>query len=451
MAVPFSRRLWSVSTTVAGIMLMAAAIAAFSTWLPYAGREELDNRLAGAMTALLRMGASAAFVGGSILALLYFFRDWPTASKIAEDRTRTGISPGLIPFGVYLAGLPFLFVVAGAPAVQFLSTHRSLWNDAIGGFGLMVPLTESVMTLVLFSSAIAVVGLFFSRSRLFPKAFLTLVAFQLGFVLMAFAAINLGSAGAESLAAMVPTIQEHHTAVRIVARNQTWLFIASAIWATFLILSPRTAAWFAAEPDTWPSARSGLTTVHLPSSVTDVVATEAALAPVAESAPRYAVRANYVAGFFGGALEAVDLNSPAILSATLGPMTGHIQVYSSGRVVKEIVKATRNRYFTPWPAYQVAAAESTPLGGMRKVSRTEWRILDASGREIGSIDQGAVSLGRAKYRAQIGNTPVCTFAWSNVIMPELVLDCSPNAERLLDGRFALACALALFVDVCPSA
>jgi hypothetical protein len=36
-------------------------------------------------------------------------------------------------------------------------------------------------------------------------------------------------------------------------------------------------------------------------------------------------------------------------------------------------------------------------------------------------------------------------------MPELVLDCSSNAERLLDGRMALACALALFVDVCPSA
>jgi hypothetical protein len=88
---------------------------------------------------------------------------------------------------------------------------------------------------------------------------------------------------------------------------------------------------------------------------------------------------------------------------------------------------------------------------MKKISRTEWRILDPSGREIGSIDQGAVSTGRAKYRAHIGNTPVCTFAWSNVLMPELVLDCSPRAERLLDGRMALACALALFVDVCPSA
>src|SRR5574341_591945 len=103
MAASFSRRLWGVSTTVAGIMLMAAAIAAFSTWLPYAGREGLDDRLAAAMTALLRMGASAAFVGGLILGLLYFFRDWPTTAGFADDRTRTGISPGLIPFGLYLA------------------------------------------------------------------------------------------------------------------------------------------------------------------------------------------------------------------------------------------------------------------------------------------------------------------------------------------------------------
>jgi hypothetical protein len=97
------------------------------------------------------------------------------------------------------------------------------------------------------------------------------------------------------------------------------------------------------------------------------------------------------------------------------------------------------------------ASEGERLGGMKKISRAEWRIFDASGREIGSIDQGAVSIGRATYRAHIGSTPVCTFAWSNVLMPQLVLDCSPNAERLLDGRFALACALALFVDVCPSA
>lgn len=170
-----------------------------------------------------------------------------------------------------------------------------------------------------------------------------------------------------------------------------------------------------------------------------------------EGAPRYAVRANYVAGFFGGALEAMDLNSPAVLSATLGPMTGHIQVYSSGRPVREIVKATRNRYFTPWPAYEVATSDRWRLGGVKKISRTGWRILDANLREIGSIDQEAVSTGRAKYRAHIGDTLVCTFAWFNILMPELVLDCSPHAERLMDGRFALACALALFVDVCPSA
>jgi hypothetical protein len=453
MAASIPRRLFGVSSTVAGITLMAAAVAALSTWLPFAGREGLDHGPDAATTALFRLGLSAVFVGGAILAFLYFFRHWPTAQAIPDDNVDgSEMSPALILFGVYLAALPFLFVAAAAPALRFARAHRTLGDDPIGGFVLTVPLFETLMTVGLFIGAVAVVGLFLSKSAAFPKSFIALVGFQLGFVLMAFAAIDLGLAVTDPLASVVPLLQEHHAAVRTVARNQTGLFVASAVWVVFLIVSPRATAAFASQSETWVSPGSPSATIHRPSSLVVEQPGPAALrALMAENAPRYAVRANYVAGFLGGALEAVDLNSPAVLSATLGPMTGHIHLYSSGRVLGEIVKATRNRYFTSWPAYEVAASADEPLGGMKKVSRTEWRIFDPSGREIGSIDQGAVSTGRAKYRAHIGNTPVCTFAWSNVLMPELVLDCSPNAERLLDGRLALACALALFVDVCPSA
>ena len=448
MAASIPRRLFGVSTTVAGITLMAAAVAALSTWLPVAGRVGLDD--AAATTALLRLGLTAAFVGAAILEFLYFFRHWPTAQPTpAANVDGAGVGPALLLFGAYLAALPFLFVAAGAPAIRFVRAHRALASDPIGGFGLMVPMFETLLTIVLFIGAVAVVGLFLSKSAAFPRSFIALVGFQLGFVLMAFATIDVGSAVTDSLASAVPLIQEHQTVVRTVARNQTGLLVASAVWVAFLIMSPGAAASFAARPGTWAPSGS---TIHMPSSsVVEAPGAEATRsAPTAESTHRYMVRANYVAGFLGGALEAVDLNGPAVLSAKLGPMTGHIHVYSSGRVVREIVRATRNRYFTPWPAYEVAS-ESQRLGGMKKVSRTEWRILDATGREVGSIEQGAVSTGRAKYRAHIGHTPVCTFAWSNVLMPELVLDCSPHAERLLDGRFALACALALFVDVCPSA
>jgi hypothetical protein len=360
-----------------------------------------------------------------------------------------GMTPTLILFGVYLAALPFLFVAAAAPAIRFARAQRSLTSDPILGSALTVPMFETLMTVGLFLGAVAVVGLFLSKSSVFPKSFVALAGFQLGFVLMAFAAIDLGLTVTDPVASAVPLIQEHHAAVRTVARNQTGLFVASAVWVLFLIMSPRATAAFSQEAE--PASRDSLASViHLPSSL--VEQGPAVLSrSMTDNAPRYAVRANYVAGFLGGALEAVDLNSPAVLSATLGPMTGHIQVYSSGHALRQIVRATRNRYFTSWPAYEVAASEDERLGGMKKISRTEWRILDPSGREIGSIDQGAVSTGRAKYRAHIGNTPVCTFAWSNVLMPELVLDCSPRAERLLDGRMALACALALFVDVCPSA
>ncbi len=449
MAASISRRLFGVSTTVAGITLMAAAVATISTWLPLVGRDELDN--GAAATALLKMGLTAVVAGTAILALLYFFRHWPSAQVATShkvDRAERG--PALMLFGAYLAALPFLFVGAAAPAIRFAQAHPALGGNPIGEFELMVPMFETLLTVGLFVGAVAIVGLFLSKSAAFPKSFITLVGFQLGFVLMAFAAIDLGSAVTDPFAAAVPLIQDHQMAVRTVARNQTGLLVASAVWVAFLIMSPRTAALFVVQPETWVTP-SRYTTIHMPSGSVVEEPREAAHAMTADNAPRYVVRANYVAGILGGALEAVDLNSPAVLSAKLVPMTGHIQVYSSERAARQIVRATRNRYFTPWPTYEVAASEQERLGGLKKISRADWRIFDANGREIGSIDQGAVSTGRAMYRAHIGSTSVCTFAWSNVLMPQLVLDCSPNAERRLDGRFALACAMALFVDVCPSA
>jgi hypothetical protein len=450
MAALLSRRLFGVSTTVAGLTLMAAAVATISMWFPLVGRESLDK--GAAATALLRMGLTAVVAGGAILAILYFFRHWPSAQLATSYNVdRAEMSPALLLFGAYLAALPFLFVFAAAPAIRFAQAHAALGRDPIVEYGLMVPMFETLLTVGLFVGAVTVVGLFLSKSAAFPKSFITLVGFQLGFVLIAFAAIDLGSAVTDPFAAAVPLIQDHQTAVRTVARNQTGLLVASAVWVAFMIMSPRTAALFVVQPETSASHAPRYNTIHMPSPSVVEEPREAAYVMTADNAPRYAVRANYVAGILGGALEAVDLNGPAMLSAKLVPMTGHIQVYSSERVVRQIVRATRNRYFTPWPAYEVVASEGERLGGMKKISRAEWRIFDASGRDIGSIDQGAVSIGRATYRAHIGSTPVCTFAWSNVLMPQLVLDCSPNAERLLDGRFALACALALFVDVCPSA
>jgi hypothetical protein len=454
MAASVSRRLFGVSTAVAAITLLAGAVAAYGAWLPYAGRAGVDDRLAIVVSAVLRLGASAVFVGGAILVFLYFSRHWPIAQPTVSEAHRPGLSPGLIPFGIYLAALPFLFVTAAGPAIQFVRTNRPLLDDPIGGLGLMVPLFESLATVALLIGSVAVVGLFLSRSATFPKCFIVLVGFQLGFVLMAFQAIDIGSALTERLASALPAFQQHDAAVRTVARNQTWLLVASAIWMTFLVMSPRMAAAFDAQPQSTETVpRSTEQAVQVPSFPVLLQPRYSTMqsSTLAGNAPRYSVRANYFAGFLGGALEAVDLNSPAVLSATLGLMTGHIQVYSSGLVTRKVVKATRNRYFTPWPEYIVASPANQPIGGVKKVSRTEWRILDAGGQEIGSIEQGPVSIGRAKYQAHIGNTTVCTFSWSNVLMPQLVLDCAPDVDRWLDGRLALACALALFVDVCPTA
>ena len=453
MAASISRRLLGVSTTIAGITLMAAAIATISTVASTrgSGRRSMmcpprERRR------LLRLGLTAVLVGGAILAFLYLLRHWPSAQPMTADTgDRAEMSPALMLFGAYLAALPFLFVAAAAPAIRFARVHRALGSDPFGGFGLMVPVFETLLTVGLFIGAVAVVGLVPVEKRSVPQVIHRPRRF--------------------SARLRVDGVRGHRPGI---GRDRS-----ACVRGTAHSRAPDSRSNCGPQPDRPAGGQRSLggvpdhvaargrtvcrTTRDLGTAIisvhdhphTLVLLVEEprreADATIADNAPRYAVRANYVAGILGGALEAVDLNGPAVLSATLGPMTGHIQVYSSERVVRQIVRATRHRYFTSWPAYEVAASEYERLGGMKKISRTEWRILDTNGREIGSIDQGAASTGKAKYRAHIGNTPVCTFAWSNVLMPELVLDCSPHAERLLDGRFALACAMALFVDVCPSA
>ena len=123
MAASISRRLFGVSTTVAGITLMAAAVATISTGFPLVGREELDN--GAAAIALLKMGLTAVVAGSAILALLYFFRHWPSAQLATSDKgDRAEMGPALMLFGAYLATLPFWFVAAAAPAIRRRSRSR---------------------------------------------------------------------------------------------------------------------------------------------------------------------------------------------------------------------------------------------------------------------------------------------------------------------------------------
>jgi hypothetical protein len=445
-----ARRLLWVFALVAAAFFAAAGIAALAVWLPYAGQGTTDDALPAVLSPVIRLGSIAVLVGVAVPAFMYLSRGWPAAPATFGNQTsRTRIEGWLVWLRLYLVGVPVMLVAAAAPSVEFVRRHTSLFDDQLGSLLLMVPLFELLETSVLLVGFVALLFLFWSNSSLFPRGLVALTGVQLGFVLMALAAIDLHSA-VGPFVAIVPAMQEHNRAVEAVVRYQTWLVVATAAWIPLLIVSPRTAVTFAVRPRTGVARVTDFERgLSAPSAVGAPSGHPEQPSAVGE-APKFLIRARFFAGFLGSILEAVDLNAHEKVVARLAPIAGHMRLISSAGRGNEVATATRDRYFTPWPSYVVTAYGNQLLGRLRKLSIDEWRILDKDGHEIGSIERQTASIGRAEYVARIGEAPVCSLAWSNILRPELVLDCSPDVRSVLDWRFALTCALAVFVDICPT-
>ncbi len=447
---PFVARIaLRIAATTIGAILAAAAVATLAVWISLGNREDLGESGSKAVNAILRMGGTAVIVGIGLVAFLYFFRSWPSSAQLQGEGDRE-IGGWLNALTAYLVLMPLLLGVAALPAIQLARSRAALTNDWLAQFELMIPLFETVTTLGLSLGAVTLLWLLRSRSQLFPRAFVALAWIHFGFVLMTFAAIDLGSSVTE-LASGVPSIAEHNTGVRTVADYQTCLLIATVAWVPLLVFSPRTARTFAAPSSVQASRHES------PGLVSRIQPSHEPLPPVvlqphtgsSEDAAKYFVRARYFAGFLGGSLTATDLNTPRTLAVTLAPFTGHIRIVSPNAAT-EVAHAVRDRYLTPHPAYVVTGPMSQPLGVVKKISHDGWRLLGTSGEEIGAIDLTQASVGRAEYQARLGDELVCTFAWSNVLRPELALDCAPDVRRVFDWRLALVCGLALYVDVCPT-
>jgi hypothetical protein len=448
-APPLARWAYRLTATLVGTTLAAAAAGTAAVWISLGNRDDLGEAGSQAVNAILRIGGTAVIAGIGLIVFLFALRKWPSVAETGPDWQRQ-IGGWLRGLTGYLALLPFLLCASALPAIQLTRSRLPLTDNPLAQFELMIPLFETVTTLGLVLGAVTLIWLLQSRSQLFPRAFLALAWVHAGFVLMTFAAIDLNSA-ITALASAVPSIAEHDAGVRAVAWYQTWLLIATVAWIPLVVLSPRTATTFGERSVVKP-ARHPIPGQPADPRAANQFAPSLIVPPQsasAEDAAKYFVRANYFAGFLGGSLSAIDLNATRTLPVTLAPFTGHIRIASPDSAA-DIAKAERDRYLTPHPSYVVTGPMSQPLGVVKKISHDAWRILGTAGEDIGAIDLTKASMGRAEYEARLGDDVVCTYAWSNVLRPELALDCAPDIRRVFDWRLALVCGLAIYVDVTPT-
>ena len=111
--------------------------------------------------------------------------------------------------------------------------------------------------------------------------------------------------------------------------------------------------------------------------------------------------------------------------------------------------------------YDVTDAESgQPIGsvrrkGMKSIVSDEWTLLDAAGREFGSIREDNIVLALLRrlvagewlpqtYHGTVGDRPACTFRRNfNPFVSKVTLDFSPDRSRLLDRRLGIAAGILL--------
>jgi hypothetical protein len=70
---------------------------------------------------------------------------------------------------------------------------------------------------------------------------------------------------------------------------------------------------------------------------------------------------------------------------------------------------------------------------------TEWRWVNAEGRQVGFLTHLKINLGFAKYVLRLEGETVCTLLWClNNLQPQLEIDLSEDLAGKLDHRVGLA-------------
>jgi len=139
-----------------------------------------------------------------------------------------------------------------------------------------------------------------------------------------------------------------------------------------------------------------------------------------------------------------------------------VRVYTSEDMTTELLAIRTDQVIDLGATYHVHDSQqggahigSLKRKGLKSILRDEWLLLDASGQEIGTIQEDSTALALLrrfmvgwllpqKYFGKIGTTPVSLFTRNfNPFVSKVQLDFSMDSQGLLDRRLGIAAAIML--------
>jgi hypothetical protein len=462
----FARRLWCLACTAGGAILVAGTLAGFAAGLfcvnfaaSATGAPQLSAD--GVCRNLLRFGTTCLLTGLAIALFLAVSRGWPRPVPAAEPTTvlkpvtdgERQASGWLLLLASALIALPVGTVLAAIPALGFVDQHFERLSQSLDGMLLLAPLFGLTTTATLFVGELAVLLLFLARQPLFPRVYIVLAMAHLGFLLGLHNALE-GTRLVTALAgSQFPILQQHDETLVAVVRHLRWLLGAHGIALPLVLLSGAVRTTFARRLPGSPYSQPllGIPAAMAPRQpeASAVSLQRGAVGVGPFQGAKYFVRATYLSWPLAGVLKVNDLDSGRTFTARIVPLQLRptIEVYSERRERTQILEIKSRGILAMGAWFDILdGATHGAIGAVKKQFASDWLIHDRQSQPIGVVTQRRASLGFGEYVAYIGQHPVASFSWSNVLKPALGIELSGDIPQLLDRRLGIALGVLLFVN-----
>ncbi len=460
-----ARRLWRLACTAGGAILVAGTIAGLAAGLfcvKFAASATGAPQLSvdAVCRNLLRFGTTSLLTGLAITGFLAGSRGWPRPGPAAEPTTvlkpvtddERRASGWLLLLAAALIALPVGTVLAAIPALGFVGRHFERVSQSLDGLLLMAPLYGLTTTATLFVGELAVLLLFLARHSLFPRAYIVLAMAHLGFLLGLHNALE-GTRLVTALAgSQFPILQQHEATMVVVVRHLSWLLGAHGIAIPLVLLPGAVRTTFARRlpgaPDSQPLPviPAAMTPRQPEPSAVSVQTGPAGVGPF--QGAKYVVRATYLSWPLAGVLKVTEFDSGRTFTARMVPLQLRptIEVYSERRERTQILEIKSRGILAMGAWFDILdGATHETIGAVKKQVASDWLIHDRQSQPIGVVTQRRASLGFGEYVAYLGQHPVASFSWSNVLKPALGIDLSGDNQQLLDRRLGIALGVLLFM------
>ncbi len=460
-----ARRLWRLACTAGGAILVAGTIgglapglfcvkfAASATGAPQLSADTVCRNL-------LRFGTTSLLTGLAIAVFLAASRGWPRPVPAAEPTTvlkpvtddERRASGWLLLLAPALIALPVGTVLAAIPALGFVGRHFERLSHSLDGLLLMAPLFGLTATATLVVGELAVLLLFLARQPLFPRAYIVVAMAHLGFLLGLHNALE-GTRLVTALAgSQFPSLQQHEATMAALVRHLSWLLGAQGIAIPLVLLPGAVRTTFARRLPGSPYSQplpvipAAMAPRQPEPSAVSLQTGAAGVGPF--HGGKYFVRATYLSWPLAGVLKVTELASGRTFTARIVPLQLRptIEVYSERRARTQILEIKSRGILAMGAWFDILdGATHEPIGAVKKKFASDWLIHDRQSQPIGAVTQRRVSLGFGEYVAYLGQHPVASFSWSNLLKPALGIDLSGDNQQLLDRRLGIALGVLLFM------